>query len=101
MAQDIKYVAADWSGGWFHFVLRADNTFQVTAFGQLKDQQLKSTMNLSPDTYPPGFTQADQNSLLTLMGKLAREWSKLGLNAANVTRVGQIYYETGFEPPAP
>lgn len=98
MADTVAFVAVDWSSGWMHFQINPDNTLTPSGYAQKKDQALQKIVNLSLGTYPPGFPGADQTSLLTLLNKLAREWSKEAINTANVTRVGQIYYETGTQP---
>lgn len=99
MADDVKFVAADWGSGWIHFVINPDNTLTPSGYAQKKDQALVETINLSTNSYPPGFAQADQDALVQLMVKLTREWSKATLKAAAVTRKGQIYWDSEYAPP--
>lgn len=98
MASDVSFVGMNWASGWMHFVINPDNTLTPTGFAVKIDQEQTVQLGTTATDYPPGFTATDQQNFLVLANKLAREWSKAALKASSVTRQGQIYWETGFQP---
>lgn len=74
--------------------MQPDNTFSVLLYAEKRDAQMANPVGLETRAYPPGFTATDQQNLLVLMNKLARETSKVAINATNVTRQGQVYVES-------
>lgn len=83
----------DWGVGSFSFLIQDDGSLKPLGQAVKRDAQMANGMPVQSEDYPPGFTPADQQQLAQLCGKLAREWSKVAINATNVQRQGKVFVE--------